>query len=93
MAQAPKHPASEHHHHAAVHHHAAAHHHHHTMSGSTKRRRSTQLRRSNIVNSPTNIPRLPTVILKSDVRATGFIEIPPKLLADVHQVTAVSMLG
>src|SRR6202045_1145533 len=37
-----------------------------TISASTKRRRSTQLRLSNIASLPTNIPRLPTVILIND---------------------------
>src|SRR6202040_2009281 len=37
-----------------------------TMSASTKRRRITQLRLSNIASLPTNIPRLPTVILIND---------------------------
>jgi len=34
-----------------------------TISANTKRRRSTQLRLTNIASSPTNIRRLPTVIL------------------------------
>src|SRR5580704_13812619 len=37
-----------------------------TISASTKTRRSTQPRPTNIASSPTNIPRLPTVILKND---------------------------
>src|SRR3984893_16122644 len=37
-----------------------------TISASTKRRRITQLRLSNIASLPTNIPRLPTVILIND---------------------------
>ncbi len=35
-----------------------------TISANTKRRRSTQLRLTNIASSPTNIRRLPTVILR-----------------------------
>jgi hypothetical protein len=37
-----------------------------TISASTKRRRSTPLRLTNIASSPTNILRLPTIILKND---------------------------
>ena len=67
---ANKHPSSEHHHQAAAHHHALRiiiirrpii-----TISASTRRQSSTQLPLLNIANSPTNIPRLPTIILKND---------------------------
>jgi hypothetical protein len=70
MAQTLKHPASEHHHQAAGHHHAAAHHHHqavhHHELGEHKEAKSTRLRLSDIASWPTNIPRLPTIILTND---------------------------
>ena len=68
MAQSPKHPASEHHFLASAHHQAAAHHHlqaaHLHDLGQHEEAKEHQLRLTNIASSPTNIRRLPTVILR-----------------------------
>src|SRR5580704_18900258 len=50
-----------------------------TSLASTKRGRSTQLRLSTIASLPTNIPRLPTVILTNDDGMRGFIAVAPRV--------------